>query len=67
MIRRENPAPQRELHPLRPLPGAEGKATFSVSAAVLDLLDLSPERAARMDLGHMLRLIREEGGVAWKP
>ncbi|MFE2683139.1 hypothetical protein [Streptomyces mirabilis] len=61
MIRFESPAPQRELHPLRPLPGIEGKATFSASSAVLDLLGLSPEEAARLDLGHMLRLIREEG------
>ncbi len=61
MIRFENPAPERELYPLRPLPGTEGKATFAVSAAVLDLLGLSPEQAARLDLAHMLRLIREEG------
>ncbi|MGG8409070.1 hypothetical protein ACM614_21975 [Streptomyces sp. 12297] len=61
MIRFENPAPERELHPLRPLPGTEDKATFAVSAAVLDLLGLSPKRAARLGLDHMLRLIREEG------
>ncbi|NEB91059.1 hypothetical protein [Streptomyces bauhiniae] len=67
MIRFESPTPERELHPLWRLPGTEGKATFSVSAAVLDLLDLSPEQAARLDLGHMIRLIREEEGVAWKP
>ncbi|MFD5750795.1 hypothetical protein [Streptomyces sp. NPDC127033] len=62
MIRFENSAPERELYPLRPLPGTEGKATFSASAAVLDLLGLSPEQAARLDLAHVLRLIREEGG-----
>ncbi|WP_328544375.1 hypothetical protein [Streptomyces europaeiscabiei] len=61
MIRFENPATERELHPLRPLPGTGGKATFAVSAAVLDLLGLSPEPAARLDLAHVLRLIREEG------
>ncbi|MGW1407496.1 hypothetical protein [Streptomyces sp. NPDC002403] len=61
MIRFENPAPERELHPLRPLPGTEGKAAFAVSAAVLDLLVLSPEHAPRLDLVHVLRLIREEG------
>ncbi|MEU6404629.1 hypothetical protein [Streptomyces sp. NPDC046985] len=61
MIRFENSVPERELYPLRPLPGTEGKVTFAASAAVLDLLGLSPEHAARLDLGHMLRLIREEG------
>ncbi|MET4669460.1 hypothetical protein [Streptomyces sp. PvR018] len=61
MIRFENAVPERELYPLRPLPGTEGKATFSASATVLDLLGLSPEHAARLDLGHVLRLIREEG------
>ncbi|MFI5620307.1 hypothetical protein [Streptomyces sp. NPDC051567] len=61
MIRFENPTPERELYPLRPLPGAEGKGTFAVSAALLDLLGLSPEHAARLDLGDMLHLIREEG------
>lgn len=61
MIHFENSARQRELYPLRPLPGTEGKATFAVSAAVLDLIGLSPEHAACLDLGHMLRLIREEG------
>ncbi|GGT32517.1 MULTISPECIES: hypothetical protein [Streptomyces] len=61
MIRFENSVPERELHPLRPLPGTEGKATFSASAAVLDLLGLSPEQVARLDLAHVLRLIREEG------
>ncbi|MFD4970265.1 hypothetical protein [Streptomyces sp. NPDC058424] len=61
MIRFKSSAPERELHPLRPLPGAEGKATFSVSSTVLDLLGLSPEHAARLDLVHVLRLIREEG------
>ncbi|WP_030421406.1 hypothetical protein [Streptomyces sp. NRRL F-5065] len=67
MIHFESPVPERELYPLWPLPGAEDKATFAASAAVLDLLDLSPEQAARLDLSHMIRLIREEGGVAWKP
>ncbi|MFJ9028563.1 hypothetical protein ACIRQP_08560 [Streptomyces sp. NPDC102274] len=61
MIRFESPASERELYPLRSLPGTEGKATFAVSAAVLDLLALSPEQAARLDLVHVLRLIREEG------
>ncbi|MET9153758.1 hypothetical protein ABZX82_21170 [Streptomyces griseoflavus] len=61
MIHFENLAPERELYPLRPLPGTGGKATFAVSAAVLNLLGLSPEHAARLDLGHMLRLIGEEG------
>lgn len=61
MTRFEHRAPERELSPLRPLPGAEGKATFAVSAAVLDLLALSPEQAARLDLRDVLRLIREEG------
>ncbi|WP_406739959.1 hypothetical protein [Streptomyces atratus] len=60
MICFENPVPGRELYPPRLLPGTEDKATFSVSAAVLDLLGLSPEQAARLDLGRMLRLIREE-------
>lgn len=61
MICFENHAPERELSPLRPLPGTEGKATFAVSAAVLDLLALSPGQAARLDLGDVFRLIREEG------
>ncbi|MBT2390618.1 hypothetical protein J7E87_14555 [Streptomyces sp. ISL-1] len=61
MIRLESPVPERELYPLRPLPGTEGKATFAASAAVLDLLGLSPQQAARLDLDHVLRLIREEG------
>ncbi|WBB58734.1 hypothetical protein O7599_24350 [Streptomyces sp. WMMC500] len=61
MIRFEHPAPERALSPLRPLPGSEGKATFFASGAVLDLLDLSPEQAARLDLGDVFRLIREEG------
>ncbi|MGW0819700.1 hypothetical protein [Streptomyces sp. NPDC002845] len=61
MTRFENSVPERELYPLRPLPGTEGKATFAVSAAALDLLSLSPEQAARLDLGYVLRLIREEG------
>ncbi|MGW4734661.1 hypothetical protein ACWEQC_36820 [Streptomyces shenzhenensis] len=61
MIRFETPAPERELYPLRPLPGTEGKATFAVSAALPGLLGLSPEQAARLDLGDMLRLIHEQG------
>ncbi|MEU0820204.1 hypothetical protein [Streptomyces mirabilis] len=61
MIRFDNSVPERELYPLRPLPGTEGKAAFAASVSVLDLLDLSAEQAARLDLGHMLRLIREEG------
>lgn len=61
MICHEIPAPERELYPLRPLSGTEGKATFSASAAVLDLLGLSPEQAARLDLGHVFRPICEEG------
>lgn len=61
MIRFEISVPERELYPLRPLPGTEGKATFAASSAVLDLLGLNPEQAARLDLAHMVRLIREEG------
>jgi hypothetical protein len=61
VIRFENPTPERKLYPLRPLPGTEDKGTFAVSTAVLALLGLSPERAARLDLGDMLHLIREEG------
>ncbi|MEU0762822.1 hypothetical protein ABZ351_24415 [Streptomyces microflavus] len=60
-MRFENAAPERELHSLRPLPGTEGKATFSASPVVLDLLGLSPEQAARLDLAQVLRLIHEEG------
>ncbi|WP_170837831.1 hypothetical protein [Streptomyces sp. TP-A0874] len=37
------------------------KATFAVSAAMLDLLALSPEQAARLDLRDVARLIHEEG------
>lgn len=59
MIRFGNPVQERQLHPL--LPGTEGKATFSASAAVLGLLGLCPEQAARLDLAHVLRLIHEEG------
>ncbi|MFR9797790.1 hypothetical protein ACL02U_18070 [Streptomyces sp. MS06] len=66
MIRFEHPAPEREFHPLRPLPGTEGKATFAVTPAVLDLLGLSPERAARLDLAHLLRLIHEAEVLTWK-
>ncbi|MFF7156121.1 hypothetical protein [Streptomyces sp. NPDC008139] len=61
MIGFENSVPERELHPLQPMPGTEGKATFSASSAVLDLLSLNPEHAARLDLGHVFRLKREEG------
>ncbi|MDX3457251.1 hypothetical protein PV396_35740 [Streptomyces sp. ME02-8801-2C] len=61
MTRFEHRALKRELHPLRPLPGTEGKATFAVSAAVLDLLTLSPAQAARPDLRDVARLIREGG------
>ncbi|MEW2120031.1 hypothetical protein AB0945_33605 [Streptomyces sp. NPDC005474] len=57
----EHCTPERELHPLRPLPGTEGKATFAASAAVLDLLALSPGQAARLNLAHVLHLIHEEG------
>ncbi|MEU8586888.1 hypothetical protein AB0C59_07745 [Streptomyces sp. NPDC048664] len=64
MICLEHHVPEREFFALRPLPNTEGKATFAASAAVLDLLDLldvSPEHAARLDLGDVLRLIHEEG------
>ncbi|MEV4433285.1 hypothetical protein [Streptomyces sp. NPDC049585] len=61
MIRFEDPARERELHPLQPLPGTEGKATFAVSAAVLDLLGLNREPAARLDLDDVFRLIHERG------
>lgn len=61
MIRFENPVSERELYPLRPLPGTERKATFYATPEVLDRLGLSPEHAARLDLRHILRLIREEG------
>ncbi|MER6782392.1 MULTISPECIES: hypothetical protein [unclassified Streptomyces] len=61
MIRFEHRTLERELSPLQPLPGTEGKATFAVSAAVLDLLGLSPKQAARLDLAHVLHLIHEEG------
>lgn len=61
MTRFARRVPERELSPLRPLPGTQGKATFAVSAAVLDLLGLSPEQAARLDLAHVLHLIHEEG------
>ncbi|MFG3133294.1 hypothetical protein [Streptomyces tendae] len=57
----EHRSPERELYPLRPLPGTEGKATFAVSAAVLDLLGLDPEQAAHLDLGGVFRRIHEEG------
>ncbi|MFJ9079442.1 hypothetical protein ACIRO3_30015 [Streptomyces sp. NPDC102278] len=61
MIRFEGPAPEREVYPLQPLPGTEGKATFSVSAAVLDLLGLSPAAAATLDLGDVFHLMPVEG------
>lgn len=61
MTRFEHRSPKRELYPLRPLPGTEGKATFALPSAVLDLLGLDPEQAARLDLAHVLLLIREEG------
>lgn len=61
MIRFEHPAPERELYPLCPLPGIEGKATFAATHAVVDLLGLSPEQAVRLDLAHALHLIREAG------
>jgi hypothetical protein len=61
VIRLEHRTPERELSPLPPLPGTEGKATFAVSVAVLDLVGLSPEQAARLDLGDVLRQIHEEG------
>ncbi|XXZ51121.1 hypothetical protein AAGT00_24305 [Streptomyces cavourensis] len=54
--------PQRELHVLRPLPGAEGKATFSASGAVLGLLGLTPADAAGLDLADVLHLIRATEG-----
>ncbi|GAT85220.1 MULTISPECIES: hypothetical protein [Streptomyces] len=62
MIRFENSAPERELHPLRPLPGTEGKATFSVSGAVLARLGLAPADAAGLDLADVLPLIRASEG-----
>lgn len=58
----DNRGPQRELHVLRPLPGTEGKATFSASGAVLALLGLTPADAARLDLADILRLISETEG-----
>ncbi|UQX03675.1 hypothetical protein [Streptomyces sp. RerS4] len=61
MIRFEGPAPERQVYPLRPLLGAEGKATFSVSTAVLDLLGLNPADAAALDLGDVFRLMPVEG------
>lgn len=54
--------PQRELHVLRPLPGTEGKATFSASGAVLGLLGLTPADSASLDLADILRLISETEG-----
>ncbi|KPC70520.1 hypothetical protein ADL35_38425 [Streptomyces sp. NRRL WC-3753] len=54
--------PQRELHALRPLPGTEGKATFSASGAVLARLGLTPADAAGLDLADVLHLIRATEG-----
>ncbi|MEU0377043.1 hypothetical protein ABZ093_07045 [Streptomyces cyaneofuscatus] len=61
MTRFERHSSERELSSLRPLPGTEGKATFAVSSAVLDVLGLAPEQAAHLDLGDVFRLICEEG------
>lgn len=61
MTRFERHLSEQELSSLRPLTGTEGKATFAVSSAVLDVLDLAPEEAARLDLGDVFRLIHEEG------
>ncbi|MFK0116147.1 hypothetical protein [Streptomyces sp. NPDC090994] len=58
----DNRGPLRELHALRPLPGTEGKATFSASGAVLALLGLTPADAAGLDLADVLRLISETKG-----
>ncbi|MFJ1645449.1 hypothetical protein [Streptomyces sp. NPDC088258] len=58
----DNRGPQRELHVLRPLPGTEGKATFSACGAVLARLGLTPAEAAGLDLADMLRLISETEG-----
>ncbi|MFI8370971.1 hypothetical protein [Streptomyces sp. NPDC085466] len=58
----DNRGPQRELHVLRPLPGTEGKATFSASGAVLGLLGLTSADAAGLDLADILRLISETEG-----
>ena len=55
----DNRGPQPELHVLRPLPGTEGKATFSASAAVLARLGLTPADGAGLDLADVLRLISE--------
>jgi hypothetical protein len=55
----DNQGPQRELHVLRPLPGTEGKATFSASGAVLGL---TRKDAAGLDLADVLRLIRTPKG-----
>ncbi|MFF6787155.1 hypothetical protein [Streptomyces sp. NPDC012510] len=58
----DSQGPQRELHVLRPLPGTEGKATFSASGAVLGRLGLTPADAAGLDLADVLRLISETKG-----
>lgn len=58
----DNRGPQRELHVLRPLPRTEGKAMFSASGAVLDLLSLTPADAAGLDLADVLHLIRATEG-----
>ncbi|NUV89057.1 hypothetical protein G6W61_23050 [Streptomyces sp. KAI-26] len=57
-----NRGPQQDLHVLRSLPGTEGKATFSASRAVLDLLGLTPADAAGLDLADVLHLIRATEG-----
>ncbi|MFF1460782.1 hypothetical protein [Streptomyces sp. NPDC058330] len=61
MIRREHRTLERALTLLRPLPGIKRKAAFTASTAVLDLLGLSPEQAARLDLGRAHVLIPAEG------
>ncbi|MFB7557089.1 hypothetical protein [Streptomyces brevispora] len=62
MTRPDSRGPQRRLHALRPLPGTEGKATFSASGAVLARLGLTPADAAGLDLVEMLRLISDTEG-----
>lgn len=58
----DSQGPQRELHVLRPLPGTEGKATFSASGAVLARLGLTSADAAGLDLADVLHLIRATEG-----
>ncbi|MCH0563607.1 hypothetical protein [Streptomyces sp. MUM 2J] len=68
MIRFEGPESERDIYPLRPLPGTDPAAlTCSVSGRVLDLLRLPPVEAAGLDLTDVFRLICENGGVTWKP